>query len=434
MIYYTIYIILFLLGFTICLFPQTYPEKSNLRITAFIIVSTAMVIFLWKFTIPGAYYVDFTKAYYPAGQIILSNPESLYQGKLPEFVNIPIVAFLFYPLSQMTINYAIISWVFVSFFTVAICCYWVIRIGHFKGYDCLLVVWLFITSGPLFYSIRLGNTTHFLLLLICAIIAWRDQKPFIAGSLTAFCAFIKLPLILLGFYYVFRKRWSMAIGFWLTTLVIISCSYLIFGTDLHNKWYTEAIGRYSDKVIGAYNNQSINGFLAHLRPNNHLYSWLESSYGWKFNVARHFLIMFFVVLTGWILWQPKAQSNRDEFNLEFFAIICLSILISPISWIHYYVLLLVPTAFFVLEKDREYLNTLKPRINIKSKILILVIAFNALPVFHTLSNIGVSGNHFYEYLFKHIFISHYFFGGTLFLWFCLLKKREASTVFAKVES
>ena len=424
--YYVIYFIFAALGTGLLCLQRPLFGNRLIHSVVFVIISAGMALFLWNVTIPNAYYVDFTKAYYEAGRLILSNPAEMYKGRQPEFVNLPIVAFLFSPFVLMEKFDAVHVMVMISVIAVIISCFSLMKAGQFEGSERFLVIWLFVVNGPLYYSIRLGNMTHFVLLLIPGIIYYQDRKPLLAGALTAICAIIKLPLLLLGIYYMLRKRWAMVAGFWSTLLIVTACSLLVLGLDLHIQWYVEVIQRHFGKAMGAYNNQSINGLLAHLIPNNNLYSWVEFSTGWKFKLIQLVILGLIVGPTVWVLWRAGPPSTRSKFNLEFSTVLCVSILVSPISWIHYYSLLIVPAAL-VLGGMTGGLRI----IPVSKKIweigfFIVAISLIALPVVHTLKDAVVPEIPIFHPFLKHILVSHYFIGGLSLLGFLLYTRNKTS--------
>ncbi len=404
-------------------FVKYHPENTRIQRFIFTSIVIGMAIFLWEYTIPNANYVDFTKAYYLAGKNILSDPDALYLGKLPEFVNIPIVALLFYPFGLLDEGASVLVFLMLSMVTVLLVCAWIIRVGNYKEWQKWSVIWLFAACGPLMYSVRLGNMTHFLLPLIMVLIRWHKRFPIAAGLAAGLCAIIKLPLLLIGVYFLVRKMWRLAVGFWVIVFSLIASSIALFGLPLHVKWYQEAIGRYSGKVIGAYNVQSVNGFIAHLRVENHLFSWVESPYSWKFELLRIAFILPLVGCTVWYLRRAGAPTSKKSFSLELSAVLCLSILISPISWIHYFALLFIPGAFFLLDEEGAMASSWG-----RWRRYGLLAAFVCLlpPVFHTLPGASVPDFPIFAVIVRKVLVSHYFYGGVIFLWYCLASRQAAA--------
>lgn len=91
------------------------------------------------------------------------------------FVNIPIVAFLFTPFSMLTLRHA--HWLFAGLSLLSL----VISVGLLWSMTDRVasrrwgIVALFMTSGPLLYSLKEGNLTHFALLLLIAGVVCLDK-------------------------------------------------------------------------------------------------------------------------------------------------------------------------------------------------------------------------------------------------------------------
>jgi hypothetical protein len=111
-----------------------------------------------------------------------------------------------------------------------------------------------------------------------------------------------------------------------------------------------------------------------------------------------------------------------------------SILLSPISWIHYYSLLICPAALLLAERVFVYQKEFETKGLWKRKVLILAVALMSLPVVHTLPDSVIPEITIIEPLIRHILVSHYFFGGFLLLGFLLYSRRNLSEPLHSVHS
>jgi hypothetical protein len=68
---------------------------------SFGVAALAIMAFFWSVSEPPVPLGDFRKAYYPAGALLRADPAALYQFP-PKFNCIPIVAWLFVPLSWLS--------------------------------------------------------------------------------------------------------------------------------------------------------------------------------------------------------------------------------------------------------------------------------------------------------------------------------------------
>ncbi|MCL1465567.1 glycosyltransferase family 87 protein [Argonema galeatum] len=367
-----------------------------------------MMLFLWKVSQPPDQYLfsDFNKAYYPAGRLIFQNPSELYLNScVAGFVNIPIIGYLFTPFSLLNLQNAQILLVILSMAAVVLTCYLLLKLTNFSGWQRVVVIGLFVANGPLYYSIRDGNSTHFLLpLLLCVFFLLDKKRDIMIGIILAIAALIKIPLFLLGGYFFLRMRWRVVIAMIATVLAITGASVLIFGLDLHLTWFQQCIQPYAGKPVAAYNVQSVDGFLARLLTNDNLLNWNPLVLGWNFKVARYLLIAVLVGGTIWVGWRSKSPVTIKAENSEFSMAICLSLLISPISWTHYYLLLLLPLALY-------FGNRLAiPEKKVWFWLIVLSALLISLPVIRVDNYRPIL-----QLIMSKIVISSYFFGGVLLL-------------------
>ncbi len=156
---------------------------SWLAVAAFGIAAQAI---LWSVSEPADLFSDFYKAYFPAADRLLTEgavatwetTESAAVG----FVNLPILAWLFVPLALLGEPAA--GWAFLALGVVAIAVIYalLLRLGDFNVASGAMLALSILACGPLVNSLREGNTTHFiLLLLVLALLLWRAGDEYAAG-------------------------------------------------------------------------------------------------------------------------------------------------------------------------------------------------------------------------------------------------------------
>jgi alpha-1,2-mannosyltransferase len=347
----------------------------------------------------GPVFIDFLKAYLYAGDAALTNPSRLYDCTRAQcFVNIPIVALLFVPFARLDpmIAGAVFSIVGVVLLAVAMR-----RLA--RGAPADVIVWLALLSGPLYYSLRIGNTTHMLLLpLLVAFDRLARGRQAMAGVLLGAAALLKPPLALFLPYFVLRRYWRAAIVMAAFAALALAASIAFFGIELHRFWFRAFVLEQGSGPIGAYNVQSINGFLAHLLTRGHLRDWYPIDVGRAFKLLSAGLSAAFVAVVAVGCWRAGSPRRIAERHLELWLVLCLTVLVAPISWTHYYVLLLIPIAALVA----RYASLDR----ISRVALAAAIVLIAPPVV-VLSVAGRIGNALYD----RVLVSHYFFGGVLLL-------------------
>lgn len=322
----------------------------------------AIHLYLWQISEPPDLFSDFYKAYYPAAEYLLEKGLSatwpLTEAAAGGFVNIPIVAWLFVPFVMLGEEEA--GWAFLAFgAAAALAAWWLLaRMRRAEAMNTApLLLLLGLVNGPMINSLREGNTTHIILLLIVlAFVLWRSGWDFAAGLLLGLCAVIKLPLLLFGAYYVLRGKWRVVVGGVTSIATAVLLSLADYGLQGNIGWYKDSVEPFLGGVIPAFNVQSIDGFLVRLwTGEGRLHDWDPMVPEVLHKVIRN--ILFLLVYGGaiWLGWRatraepPPAINGRlsARDTLEFVLVITIAIITSPISWTHYYLLLLVAWGLYL---------------------------------------------------------------------------------------
>ncbi len=339
-------------------------RQIDLRIAAWagLILAGAVVhVVLWQISEPAGFFDDFHKAYYPTANLLWhEGPQptwfNIEQSELG-FVNIPVVAYLFVPLALLDENTA--AWVFLGFGYAATAIAWVllVRLARPESKMGPALLFFILVNGPLIYSLREGNITQFTLpLLVAALLLWNARFEFAAGLVLGACAVLKLPLLLFGVYFLLRRRWWVVAGGAFTIGLTVVLSIAIFGVEINVGWYQNCIAPFLGRVIPAFNVQSIDGFLMRLSTGaEYLRYWQPVLPTVLHRAVR--ILLFAGVLFGtfWLLWRADdGEQPGDEIGalrarhfLEFVLILDLSLVMSPLSWTHYFLLLLLPWGLYL---------------------------------------------------------------------------------------
>lgn len=171
-------------------------------------------------------------------------------------------------------------------------------------------------------------------------------------------------------------------------------------------------------AIPAFRAQSIDGFLAkHYLDGTNVNDWTAVPVDGTFK-ALHYLGMLLVMAPA--AWATQSRPRRDPGTtyLELCMFICAAILISPISWSHYYLFLLLPVAF--------YAGDLFPR-SVRSPGLTRVLGWTfvvSVILFSLPEELSVE---YYdaqpeETSLARALLSHYFYGGVLFYLFLVAQR------------
>ena len=354
--------------------------------------------------------VDFSKAYLHAGRAVLADPSTLYDCTRAQcFVNIPIVAVLFVPLALMNPSAAGVV------FSVAGAVLLVAAVRRLaRGAAADIIVWLAILSGPIYYSVRIGNTTHMLLLpLMVAFDRLAAGRQAAAGAILAGLSLLKPPLALFLPFFLLRRNFRAAIAMAGCAAVAVAASVAFFGVELHWFWFREFVVKQGAAPIAAYNIQSVNGFVAHLLTRGQLANWYPVDAGALFKPLSAGLAAALVAAVGIAAWRAGPSHGEAARRVELWLVLCLTVLIAPIAWTHYYLLMLIPCAALVSAHASLGWRSLVG--------LVAAIALMAPPVL-VLDVRSRIGNALYE----RILVSHYFLGGVVLLAVLIAERLEAT--------
>ena len=308
-------------------------------------------LWIWRFSEPSVPFSDFNVAYYPAGRAIIEDLPRLFRRcwdtPVCGFVNIPIVALLFTPFSLLTLRHA--QWLFVALslvgLAVTVLLLWSMTDRDRSRRWAILL--LFAMNGPLVYSLKEGNLTHGALLVLAAGLVCLDRGwERSAGACFALAAIIKLPLLLFGVYFVGMRQWRAVFGYGLTLATIFALSLWYAGLASHVAWYREVIQPLSDKGLTAFNVQSIEGVLLRLQDDACLYDWTPVAVSPDSRMTGRLGAALLVGLSCLSFLRRPGTRHRDTMYVELSMVLCLALLISPISWTHYYLFLLLPLSLY----------------------------------------------------------------------------------------
>ena len=327
---------------------------------AFLATGIAAFAFLsFKASTPPDRFHDFFTAYYPAGQAVANHDPSmlrmLTEKGVAGFVNIPAVAYLFEPLALLGPETAALVFSVVGLALTVAAWFLLVRMANLELRESWLLALLFLANGPLMHGIKFGNTSEFILFaLVADLFLLRQGRSAAAGALMGAAAIIKPPLLLFGFFFVLRRDLRGVLAFAAVCAITGGLSLVLFGWSANAHWFQTSIVEYSRGWLGAYNVQSIPGFLLRLHPDSNLTDWQPYLPTPNEKLLARALLGIVLVVAGLAcLRHPGGAEARLKFtdtdrqDLQFLLAICLCLTASPLTWSHYYTWLLIPIAFFL---------------------------------------------------------------------------------------
>lgn len=403
--------------------PKGLRPGRDLPVWAFalgVVVLAAFMFLSFRLSCPPEAW-DFTHAYYPAGQAALQQDPAALRGLIGKgttgFVNIPVFAYLLAPFTLLPPSAAT---VILTIIGIGLTIWAWFLLTHLAGLELRerwLLAWLFLINGPLIHAIKLGNLSYFILAALAGgLVLLRGDRPLSAGALLGLAAVVKPPLALFGFFFLFRRDWRGLSGFASMGIATVLLSLVLFGWADNLYWFQTAIVQYSHSWLAAFNVQSVPAFMLRLNDDARLSDWINSQLptaGQKLVAQIVTSLIFLVAVAACFLGAAKAsaQTNAtadERRDLQYLLVICLCLVSSPLTWSHYYLWLLMPTAFFLGARSSA-LSTLPARW-VGWVAIALVTPIIDLP--WSFSNLWLATGY------RTIFLSHLLFGGLL--WFGLI--------------
>jgi len=226
----------------------------------------------------------------------------------------------------------------------------------------------------------------------------------LAGALLGAAALIKPPLALFLPYLALRQRYAAALTMAGVAAGVVGLSIAIYGLPLHLFWVREFVIGHGGSPVGAYNVQSVNGFLAHLMTRGHLRDWYPIPMGAAFRAASLAITGIIVLLVFLVCWRSGRPRSAAAWYAEMTAVLTLAIVIAPISWTHYYLLLIIPMAAMIGGA----------RLPLPRREQAVAMAVSAVLISLPVVIVPVPGR-IPSALYARVAISHYFYGGLVLL-------------------
>jgi glycosyl transferase family 87 len=255
--------------------------------------------------------------------------------------------------------------------------------------------------------------------LIAAFAALTRRHDGRAGAVIGGLAVIKPPLLLFLPYLLFRGRWRAA-------LALIGCvaaagvlSVLWFGPQLHRIWLTQLVGPFASRPVGAYNVQSIAGMLAHFERPEDLANWVPLEVSTAFLAVYYSLVAVVLAAAATTLLVSGPPSTVTTQWTELNIVLVLVLLVSPLTWTHYYAFCLIPLACYI-SRAGGVGDTAVTFAVVAGAVLV------SAPVVLALPQLPVLGA-----LFARVLVSHYVIGALLLLGALCAARRAGPRIFER---
>jgi hypothetical protein len=321
------------------------------------LIALPITVVYWHISTPeGGRWADFTTGYYAAADTVW-HKGSLALWPLTEqgwLVNLPIVAWAFAPFAWLGPRGAILTYAGLGLLATGITL--LMTADSCPPRLRPLVFLLFAVNGPLWYSFLIGNSTHFILLLLVSSLAlWKHRRLATAGFLLGICTVIKPMILLLVAYFAWRRNWRVVFAAITVVVFALIATVAVFGIEYFIGWYQHDVTPFAGKPMGAHNVQSFEAFLLRLTVGPKLlFNFRPQTLPFPVSLIAKGVIGGLAALIAWAMWRGRRASERHIAHtprgadyLEFCLMLVFCVTMSTVSWTHYYLLFLLPWSLYL---------------------------------------------------------------------------------------
>lgn len=275
----------------------------------------------------------------PAEVAALGVREELGFG-MRQNVHPPSTALLFAPLTLLAFPAATLVWTLGSVALLLAMAYRLIAELDLplKGPWRVILTLLMLSWYPVWLHLHLGQIT----ILLCALVfgAWycmRRGRDGMAGALLAAAAILKIyPALLLG-YALLRRRWRM-----LWVAAAVGLALLAAQTAFYPRQWLDYFTAIAPRNAAEWTNSPRNASLASIGTrlfvgSDEVRPLLDLPGAEP--LARVALYALALGVVALVLWRRRRVDDRDG---EYSLLVCAMVLLSPLSWEHSFIFLLLP--------------------------------------------------------------------------------------------
>ncbi len=256
------------------------------------------------------------------------------------------------PLAMLAYRDAVLVWNLVSLgalFT----SFWII--GRelaipFSAWSVFPLVVLLLICNPFRQQVLQGQLNLLLLLLLTACwAAQRRNRPGWSGILLGIATAIKLFPGFLFFYFVLRRQWKTLMAGIIALAVLTGLTVSILGVETYKSYGMDVVPR-----VAVFRTNWVNASLPGLwtklfvpdTEREHFHSFdMRIEPLWRSpalaRLGTWLSCSLVVTVLAWLVWRAR---SRVESDLAFGLTIIAMLLVSPITWDHYLLLLTIPLA------------------------------------------------------------------------------------------
>lgn len=211
----------------------------------------------------------------------------------------------------------------------------------------------FLVSEPLHMHFVYGQI-NLLLLLLLSLGWWAERRQcfLLAGACLGVATALKLFPGFLVVYYLGRRQWRAVLAAVLGFLVVNLLTGLILGLDVFRGYWELGLPSVA-QFRGAFGNASLPGLWIKLFAATGRHGPAAPLIDWPL-LAWLLTVITWIALSGWV-WYTARRANSEFARQQAFSLALTAMLLaSPITWDHYFVLLLLPFLWLLFGCERGW--------------------------------------------------------------------------------
>jgi hypothetical protein len=298
---------------------------------------------------------DFFKAYYPAARAAATGAPlthtysrfNTFDGdgfKSPPIVAAALIPFGGKDFARAESRFKVQE---VAAYVLAFCLLG-LRFGTTRRRIWLLAA-LFVFSWPFVVSVHLGQLTPLTLLVVSGLLwSWLDGQRVIAGICLALGILLKIPIAVLVLFFAVKREWRLLLSAATALAAATVAGIVQFGWTTHVDYWHMVITKNEGGTMLAFNNQSLSAFVARFLYPPALLDWDVTPISPGLRLVLLAISAAILAAAAWKAWQKNVADDTGQ-SVPFCAFLVASLLILPVSWDHYYLLLIIPTFLLISE-------------------------------------------------------------------------------------
>ena len=295
-------------------------------------------------------------------QLDIANPDSPYarvakdvtKASLNQYLYPPFFALLVSPLTHLPFQIAVPVWYFLTYLFIGLSIFLTVKMFYKNSLTAILaaglIMFLAEFTFPLQDLLWVGNVGAIVLFFCAAAIyLQKNNRPTLSALFIALAVFVKLTPLIIVPLMIMRRQWKWLAAFagWSVLLLAINLWHL--GWQNHREFVTKIMPAMSNG-IAEHNNRSLLSVFQFIELRK-VPNIIDIENGTvALTTYSNILFKMFVglILLGVLYYSWRVNKTSSKLIAEMYSLLLLSLIVSPVSWRHGYVLTIVPLIFIWL--------------------------------------------------------------------------------------